>query len=43
MGMRDMEGHRVGIMVTGTQLERSFRISEQVGDDLASFVVRTEP
>ena len=43
MGMRDMEGHRVGIMVTGTVLERSFRISEEVAEDLASFVVRSGP
>ncbi|MEZ5833439.1 MAG: hypothetical protein R3D05_19885 [Dongiaceae bacterium] len=40
MSMRTMAGHRVGIMVTGTELERSFRISEQVGTDLESFVVQ---
>jgi len=43
MGMRDIEGHRVGIMVTGTVLERSFRISEQIGSDLEAFVVRQAP
>ncbi|HET6158904.1 MAG TPA: hypothetical protein VFE34_11200 [Dongiaceae bacterium] len=43
MSMRDMEGHRIGIMVAGTKLARSFRVSEQVGADLESFVVRSAP
>jgi hypothetical protein len=43
MSMRDMAGHRLGIMVTGTDLRRSFRIAEQVGADLESFVVTKAP
>jgi hypothetical protein len=43
MSMRDMDGHRIGIMVTGTVLERSFRISEKIGADLETFVVRQAP
>jgi hypothetical protein len=43
MSMRDMEGHRVGIMVTGTVLERSFRVSEQIGADLETFVAHPAP
>jgi hypothetical protein len=43
MSMRDMNGHRVGIMVTGTVLERSFRISEKIGADLETFVVHQTP
>ena len=43
MSMRDMAGHRLGIMVTGIDLRRSFRIAEEVGADLESFVVTTAP
>ena len=43
MGIRDMDGHRVGITVTGTKLERSFRISEEIGSELESFVIRQAP
>ena len=43
MSMRDVDGHRVGIMVTGTKLERSFRIVEQIVSDLETFVVRQAP
>ena len=34
---------RMAITVAGKNLERSFRISEEVSKDLASFVVRSEP
>src|SRR5215813_7604503 len=30
MSMREVEGYRVGIMVTGTKLDRSFRIAEEI-------------
>ena len=43
MSMRDMTGHRLGIMVTGTELGRSFRIAEEVARDLESFVVHPAP
>ena len=43
MSMRDMAGHRLGIMVTGTELGRSFRIAEEVASDLESFVVHRAP
>jgi hypothetical protein len=43
MSMREVEGHRVGLMVTGTKLERSFRIAEEVVAELQTFVVRPAP
>jgi hypothetical protein len=38
-----LEGRRMAITVAGKNLERSFRISEEVGKDLASFVKRPAP
>jgi hypothetical protein len=43
MSMRDVEGHRVGIMVTGTKLERSFQIAEEIVLQLETFVVHQAP
>jgi len=43
MSMREVDGHRVGIMVTGTKLERSFRIAEEIVADLETFVVHPAP
>lgn len=43
MSMRDVDGHRVGIMVTGTKLARSFRITEEIVSDLESFAIRQAP
>src|SRR5262249_12501525 len=43
MSMREVEGHRVGIMVTGTKLERSFRIAEEIVTELETFVVHEAP
>lgn len=39
MSLYDVGGHRAGIMVTGTDLARSFRISEGIAADLASFAI----
>jgi hypothetical protein len=38
-----LQGQRLAITVAGKNLERSFRISEQVSKDLASFVKRPAP
>jgi hypothetical protein len=38
-----VDGHRVGIMVTGTKLERSFRIAEEIVSQLETFVVHRVP
>lgn len=43
MSMRELDGHRVGIMVTGTKLERSFRIAEEIVSELETFVVHPAP
>jgi hypothetical protein len=43
MSMREVDGHRVGIMITGTKLERSFRIAEDIITDLETFVVHQAP
>lgn len=43
MSMREVDGHRVGLMVTGTKLERSFRIAEEVMTELQTFVVHPAP
>jgi len=40
MTTRDLDGRRIGILITGTQLGRSFRITEEIGADLDSFVTR---
>ncbi len=39
MSLYDVGGHRAGIMVTGTDLARSFRIGEGIAADLASFAI----
>lgn len=43
MSMREVDGHRMGIMITGTKLERSFRIAEEIASDVESFVIRAVP
>jgi len=43
MSLYDVGGHRAGIMVTGTDLARSFRIAEGIATDLASFVIAAPP
>ena len=43
MNLYDVGGHRAGIMVTGTDLARSFRIGEGIAADLASFAILTPP
>lgn len=43
MSMRDIDGHRVGIMIAGIKVERSFRIAEEIVADLESFVVPAKP
>jgi hypothetical protein len=43
MSMREVDGHRVGIMVTGTKLERSFWIAEEIVSQLETFVVHRVP
>jgi hypothetical protein len=43
MNMLELERHRLGIMISGSKLERSFRIAEQIAADLETFVVRKAP
>lgn len=43
MSMRDIDGHRIGIMVAGIKVERSFRIAEEIVSDLETFVVHQAP
>ncbi len=43
MSLYDVAGHRAGIMVTGTDLARSFRIGEGIAADLASFAIAAPP
>ena len=43
MNMLEIDGHRVGIVVTGTKLVRSFHIAERIGADLKSFAIDQAP